>query len=60
MVHLIWKSSDFGISSTAEVKAVYNTLEEAQRQGEHDLKLGRHPLRIEDADTGKILWRVDA
>lgn len=56
MVYLIWQGSDFGMAVAPEVKAAYASFEEALAQAEHDLSLGRHPLRIEDADTHEVLW----
>jgi hypothetical protein len=58
MVYLFWAPQDFGLAEAPAAKAVYNSLDEAQAQAEHDLQLGRHPLRVEDADTGAVLWEA--
>lgn len=55
MVHLLWAANDFGITTSDTVKAIYNTYEEALAQAEHDLALGRHPLKIVDL-SGLIRW----
>lgn len=56
MVYLIADGRASGMAQLVEVRAPYATLEEAQAQAEHDLRQGRQPLRIEDADTGEVLW----
>lgn len=58
MVYLIWDGRACGLAQIPEVRAPYATLTEAQMQAEHDLTQGRQPLRIEDADTGKVLWEA--
>ena len=54
MVTLFWDANDFGLQSHAEVSATYATVEDAVRQAEHDMTLGRHPLRVEE--DGNIVW----
>lgn len=56
MVYLILDGRASGMAQLVEVRAPYATLEEAQAQAEHDLTQGRQPLRIEDAETGTVLW----
>lgn len=57
MVYLLWLARDFGVGQPeGTVKARYATLEEAKAQAEHDLTLGRHPLRIVSEDGTKVLW----
>ena len=58
MVKLIWEAQDFIMDVHPTVQARYDTFEAAFAQAAHDLALGRHPLRIEDATTGEVLWRV--
>lgn len=59
MYFLIWNSDDFGRrfrrAGHAEVRAKYVTAEEAIEQGDHDLNIGRHPLRVED-EEGNVLY----
>lgn len=59
MVTLFWETGDFGArfarAGHTAIKAHYATLAEAQAQAEHDLKHGRHPIRIED-EAGQVLW----
>ena len=54
MVTLYWDAQDFGIKSRKEVTANYASVEDAVRQAEHDLTLGRHPLRVEE--DGQVVW----
>lgn len=60
MFFLVWDSDDFGKrfrrAGHEEVRARYGTLAAAVAQGDHDQKLGRHPIRVED-ETGKVLHR---
>lgn len=58
MVYLIADGRASGMAQLVEVRAPYATLEEAQAQAEHDLTQGRQPLRIEDAETGEVLWEA--
>lgn len=59
MVYLYMVGADAGMASVAEVKAPYATLEDAQHQAEHDLARGLRVLRIEDEDTGDVLWEAE-
>lgn len=59
MVYLISDGRACGLAQVPEVRAAYATLEEAQTQAEHDATMGRTPLRIEDADTGAVLWKPE-
>lgn len=60
MFYLFWDAKDFGLSMfIKEVKAPYNSLEEAMMQATHDLTLPnpKSVLRIED-ETGKVVWNA--
>lgn len=55
MVTLYMNAMDFGISAP-EVKAHYNTLEEAMTQAQHNIDTGKQrPIRICD-EAGQVLW----
>lgn len=56
MVYLYIVGADCGMASVAEVKAPYASLADAQDQAEHDLDRGLRVLRIEDGETGEVLW----
>jgi hypothetical protein len=57
MVTLIWAAREqrFIRAGYPEIRAVFATVEDAQRQAAHDLTLGKQPLRIED-EHGHIVW----
>jgi hypothetical protein len=55
MVILIMDATEFGLRGYKEVKANYNSIEDAERQAEDYIKHNtKKPLRLED-ETGKIL-----
>jgi len=56
MVYLISDGRACGIAQVPEVRTPFATLEEAQVQAVHDQAAGRTPLRIEEDETGKVLW----
>jgi hypothetical protein len=58
MVILYTDARAAGVADVPVIQAVYETLEAAQAQAEHDLTTGRTPLRIEDQATGEVLWRA--
>lgn len=63
MFELVWDSDDFGKrfkrAGHETVKARYNTLAEAVAQGDHDLKLGRHPIHVKNVVTQEIAHSWD-
>jgi hypothetical protein len=56
MVILYTDARAAGVADVVVIQAVYATLDDAQAQAEHDLMTGRTPLRIEDGETGEVLW----
>ena len=61
MPTLVWDSASFGTRFKRvghdEVTANYDTVGDAIRQANHDHKLGRQPLRVED--DGNVMWTPD-
>jgi len=58
MVYLISDGRAAGVAQIPEVRTPYATLEEAQAQAEHDQRVGRTPLRIED-EAGQHVWEPE-
>jgi hypothetical protein len=60
MVYLVSDGLACGVAQVPEVRTPFTSLAEAQAQAEHDGVVGRTPLRIEDGETGEILWEPQA
>jgi hypothetical protein len=60
---LFWHTQTFGDrfrrAGHSEIKAHYATVADAVAQAEHDQRLGRRPLRVED-EAGQIVWTAPA
>jgi hypothetical protein len=57
MYYLISDGRAAGMAQVPVIRTPFATLEEAQAQAEHDQRLGRTPLWIED-EGSDVVWRA--